>query len=152
MKQPPPQFESLVPRILSGEITRQQAADIACQETGYSRSTFLVWLNTSGNAAKLKGVRGSSGPRNIHSHAQNDPNKVKAYEDAVKTVLAGQTGTYAAEKHGVNYQYLMKLINKRKLQEQKHIREQSAAEYLQKLVENPLKAEKLALLAKVAGL
>lgn len=144
-------FESLVPRILSGELTRNQAADMAHQETGYKQSTFLVWLHSSGNAKKLKGVRGSSGPRSVHSHAKNDPDKAKAYEDAVATVLAGQTGAYAAKKYDVNYQYLMNIVKKRKSVGATSPTT-STSEYLNTILKDSTKAERLAHLAKAMGL
>lgn len=105
-----PEYEALVNRIASGELTRQQAADIAHEQTGLSKGTFLVWLSSSGASERLKEQRGSAGDNSIHSHAKNDPDKAKAYEEAVTMVLKGMSGAQAARTFDVNYQYLMRKV------------------------------------------
>lgn len=104
-----PEYEALVERILAGEITRDQAADISSEQTGKSRSTFLTWIRNSGAAERLKAVRGSVGSRNIHAH--KDPVKVDAYEAAMALALSGKVSIrHAAAKYEVSYPYLQRRV------------------------------------------
>lgn len=115
MKKHRPEYEALVPRIAIGEISRKQAAEISAEQTGLSPGSFLVWLHSSGNIESLKHTRLSAGANNIHSHNNPDnvdsydPDKVKAYEDAMALVMAGTTSMRkAAAKFNVSYPYLLK--------------------------------------------
>lgn len=105
-----PEYEALVNRIASGELTRQQAADIAHEQTGLSKGTFLVWLSSSGASERLKEQRGTAGDNSIHSHAKNDPDKAEAYKRAIDAVMHGMPGAQAARRFDVNYQYLMRKV------------------------------------------
>lgn len=115
MKKERPEYEALVPRIASGEISRKEAAEISAKQTGLSPGSFLVWLHTSGRTETLKHTRLSAGANNIHSLSNPDnvdgydPDKAKAYEDAMALVTAGTTSMRkAAAKFGVSYPYLLK--------------------------------------------
>lgn len=105
-----PEYEALVNRIASGELTRQQAAEIAHEQTGLSAGTFLVWLSSSGASERLKEQRGTAGDNSIHSHAKNDPDKAEAYKRAIDAVMHGMPGAQAARRFDVNYQYLMRKV------------------------------------------
>lgn len=106
---PRPEYEALVQRISTGEITRLEAAQLAVEQTGLSANTFLSWVRSSGVAKKLKHTRGTVGANSIHAH--KDPDKVKAYEDALAEAM-GSSGslTAIAAKHGVSYGYLSKKV------------------------------------------
>ena len=115
MKKPRPEYEALVPRIASGELTRKEAAEISSQQTGLSPGSFTVWLHNSGHAEKLKHTRLNTGPNNIHSLSNPDnvdgydPAKVKAYEDALALAAIGKTSIrQAAAKFNVSYPYLLR--------------------------------------------
>lgn len=110
-----PEYEALVKRIASGELTRQEASVIAEQQTGLSASTFRVWLSSE-RADDLKAVRGNAGANSAHSHAKNDPEKAKAYEQAIALVLSGKMpGSQAARQFNVNYTYLMRRVFEERL-------------------------------------
>lgn len=109
--QPRPDYDKLVDRILSGELTRLQAADISFEQTGLKPQTFLSWLRSSGNLEKLKETRGNTGANSQFAHT--DPDKIKAYDDAMALALSGKVSARAsAARFGVNYQYLLRKINK----------------------------------------
>ena len=106
-----PEFEALIPRIASGEITRKEAAEIVHQQTGKSPSTFLVWLSQQ----KLDLPHGNAGPTSAKSHASTDPDKAAAYDQAVEAVMSNRMkGADAAAKFNVNYAYLMQLVYKKR--------------------------------------
>lgn len=107
-----PEYEALVERILSRELTRAQASLIAAEQTGSSPQTFLGWITANKEVReKLKPTRGSVGANSVHAHT--DPDKVKAYDDALSLALSGKVSTRAAAlKHGVSYEYLCRLVRK----------------------------------------
>ena len=104
-RKPRPEYEALIQKILAGEISRKQAAALSREQTGLSEQSFLSWITAfPGLKEKLKPTNGNKG---ANSHlAHKDPDKVKAYEDAIAEVMAGRPATLAAEKYGVNYVYL----------------------------------------------
>lgn len=103
MKRNDAQFQEMVSRISSGELTRAQAAEVYQVKPG----TLGVWLARSGVYSKSP-----DGPKKLHGAAvkwaDTDPDKAKAYEEAVMMVLKGMPGAEAARKYNVNYQYLMR--------------------------------------------
>lgn len=106
-----PEFEALVDRIAAGEVTRDQASHLAAAATGVSPKTFLSWIRSSGAAQRLRGVRGNVGTNNIHAH--KDPDKVKAYEDAMALALSGKVSARtAALKYKVSYKWLLVKMKK----------------------------------------
>lgn len=115
MKKPRPEYEALVPRIASGELTRKQAADIASEQTGLSPGSFLLWLNHSGRNKELVNTRRNAGETSVRALANTDPDKAKAYADAIKAVTEDHmNGELAAKKFGVSYQYMMRKIKEAK--------------------------------------
>jgi transposase-like protein len=104
-----PEYEALKRKIESGELSRKQAALAAQMVTGLAPSTFMSWLRSSGALKGLKHTRLSAG-QNSHL-AHKDPDKVKAYEQAVSAVLEGQAPKRAAEKFGVCYQHLLRKVH-----------------------------------------
>ena len=114
MKIPRPEYEVLAELISSGELTRKQAADRASAETGQSANTFLSWLRSSGWTEKLKHARGNAGSNSVHAH--KDPDKVKAYEEALAEALATSKSVRSvAAKYahrGVNYVYLARKVKR----------------------------------------
>jgi hypothetical protein len=102
------EYLALLARIRTGELSRREAAAQAHLQTGLSPSTFMSWLSSTRAIKELKDTRLSAG-QNSH-FASKDPDKVKAYDDAVSAVLGGLSGPRAAEKFGVNYQYLMQKV------------------------------------------
>lgn len=108
--QPRPDYDKLVDRILSGELTRLEAANLSFEQTGLKPQTFLSWLRSSGNLEKLKPTRGNAGANSPFAHT--DPDKVKAYADATALALTGKGSVRAAAKmFGVNYPYLLRKLN-----------------------------------------
>lgn len=109
-----PEYEALAEMISSGQLTRKQAADRASAETGQSTNTFLSWLRSSGWAEKLKHARGNAGSNSIHAH--KDPDKVKAYDEALAEALATRKSVRSvAAKYahrGVNYVYLARKVKR----------------------------------------
>lgn len=105
MKRNDAQFQEMVSRISSGELTRAQAAEVYQVKPG----TLGVWLARSGVYSKSP-----DGPKKLHGAAvkwaDTDPDKAKAYEEAVMKVLKGMPGAEAARKYSVNYQYLMRKV------------------------------------------
>lgn len=130
MKTPRPDNERLVERILSGEITRPQAARIFHETTGGSPDTFRSWLSTSGAALRLKEFRANTGKRSIHAHT--DPDKVKAYEGAIALAMSGKVPLVEVARRfpSVNYVYLCRIVKKRKaeLAERAAVEEAKAVE------------------------
>ena len=59
---------------------------------------------------KLRYTNGNRGSNSIHAH--KDPDKVKAYEDAISEVLDGRPATLTSKKYGVNYTYLCRRARK----------------------------------------
>lgn len=113
-RQPRPEYEALVERILAGEIPRKTAAALARVQTGLSEQNFLSWITGyPGLKEKLKPTNGNRG-QNSHL-AHKDPDKVKAYEEAIAEVMAGRTAVQVAKRYKVNYVYLCRRV--RKLQE-----------------------------------
>lgn len=114
MKAHRPEYEALAELISTGELTRKQAADRAHAETGQSTNTFLSWLRSSGWAEKLKHARGNAGSNSIHAH--KDPDKVKAYDEALAEALATRKSVRSvASKYahrGVNYIYLARKVKR----------------------------------------
>ena len=105
--QPRPEYDVLVTRILSGELTRLQAADLSEAQTGLRPQTFLSWLRTSGKLPDLKATRRNAG--SLSPFAHKDPNKVNAYADALALALSGRVSVrQAAIKHGVSYIHLLR--------------------------------------------
>ena len=110
-KKPRPEYEALVERIARGEISRNEAADIAQEQTGASRQTFLSWVRTSGNSERLKDVRGNAGSNSIHAH--KDPAIVAAYDAALKLAVSGKVSIrQAAKVHNVSYPWLLTKVRK----------------------------------------
>lgn len=109
-----PKFLQLFERVAAGELTRAQAADIAFEETGRSRNTFLAWIISSKERKeRLKPLRLTVGTNNVHAH--KDPKKIQAYADAVSLSLTGKTKiSDAARKYNVDYGYLQILVRKAK--------------------------------------
>lgn len=98
-----PEFEALVLRIASGEITRKEAAQIAHEQTGLSASTFQVWLSSSGHGAELK--HGNKG------RLRTDPDKAAAYAQAVKDVVdGGAHPEKVAKALDLSFGYLRRLV------------------------------------------
>ena len=114
MKTPRPEYEVLAELISSGELTRKQAADRASAETGQSANTFLSWLRSSGWAERLKHTRGNAGSNSVHAH--KDPDKVKAYAEALAEALSTKRSVRSvAAKYahrGVNYVYLARKVKR----------------------------------------
>lgn len=102
-----PKFIELFERVASGELTRAQAAEIAFEETGRSRNTFLAWIISSKERKeRLKPLRLTVGTNNVHAH--KDPDKVKAYADAVALALTGKMKiSDVARRFHVDYGYLL---------------------------------------------
>lgn len=102
---PRPEYEALITKILAGEISRKEAATISKEQTGLSEQSFFSWITKSKDIReKLRPTNGNRGQNSVHAH--KDPDKVKAYEDAISEVLAGRPANVAAKKYGVNYTYL----------------------------------------------
>lgn len=113
MKAPsPPEFQELFDRILAGELTRKQAAELAHQQTGRSPSTFLSWITVSKERKSLLyPLRLTVGVNNVHAH--KDPDKVEAYRNAVELALSNRVSVRsAANKFGVDYRYLLVKVRK----------------------------------------
>lgn len=107
MKKQRPEYEALVPRIASGELSRKQAAEISAEQTGLKAGSFLVWLHSSGHAEALKHTRLTAGTNS--PFAEKDPDKVKAYEDALEFSRASKKSLRsAAARFGVDYNQLLK--------------------------------------------
>lgn len=102
-----PKFLELFERVAAGELTRAQASDIALEETGRSRNTFLAWIISSKERKeRLKPLRLTVGVKNVHAH--KDPDKVKAYADAVELALTGKMKiSDVARRFNVDYGYLL---------------------------------------------
>lgn len=135
-----PEFEALVPRIASGELTRDQAAAIAHKQTGLAPGSFKVWVSQN-HSDTLRAVRRSAGALSKHSHSQNDPDKAKAYEQALSTLMAGKMpGPQVARKFGVSYTYLMRLAKK----ESSKVAVQPDSEVILSVLNDPARMKKLA--------
>lgn len=101
-----PVYEALLAKIKSGELTRRQAAT-ASTITGLSEGTFTSWLKSSGATKDpwMLAVRLNAGQNSPFAH--KDPDKVKAYGDAVAAVIYEHMNpTQASRKFGVSYAYL----------------------------------------------
>lgn len=108
---PRPEYETLVQRIAAGELSREQAAAESENLTGLKGGTFLSWLRTSGATQKLKPVRRNAGVNSPFAHT--DPDKIKAYEDAMALASSGRVSVRAAAlRHGVSYPYLLRKFHK----------------------------------------
>lgn len=119
--QPRPDYEKLVDRILAGELTRQQAADLSYQITGLKPQTFLSWLRTSGKLEKLKDTRRNAGANSQFAHT--DPAIVDAYRKALELALTGKVSVRsAALKYNVSYQYLLRKVQSEKSRAQGGLR------------------------------
>lgn len=104
-----PDYELLVARIESGEITRLKAAELSCEITGLKPQTFLSWLRSSGAAKRLKPTRGNAGSNSGWAHT--DPAVIKAYEEALALALSKKVSVrQAAAVHKVSYQYLLRKV------------------------------------------
>lgn len=92
MKRNDPQFNEMAARILSGQLTRQQASI----EYNLNYGTISVWLSRS----KLTSPPRPDGGRALYGTAVammiTDPDKVKALDAAVERVLAGEISAAAA--------------------------------------------------------
>ena len=109
--QPRPDYDKLVDRILAVEISRQEAADLSFELTGLKPQTFLSWLRSSGKLDMLKPTRANAGANSQFAHT--NPDKVKAYEDALALALTGKVSIRAAAlKFDVSYPYLLKKARK----------------------------------------
>jgi len=109
-----PEYEALFDRILSGELTRKDAAAQADNP-----GTFLSWIRSSGKAEALKNFRGNSGQSSIHSHTRKDPVNgpavVKAYAEAIELALSGKVSArQAAKVKKVSYAYLLTKLQRLK--------------------------------------
>lgn len=107
-----PLFQDLFERIAAGQLTRAQAADIAAEQTGRSRNTYLSWITASKERQqRLKPLRLNAGVNNVHAH--KDPEKIKAYEDAIAHALEGKMKIKAiARRFQVDYKYLLIKVRK----------------------------------------
>lgn len=111
MKKPQdrPEYEKLVARIETGELTRLQAADLSFEATGLKPQTFLSWLRSSGAAERLKSTRGNAGSNSQFAHT--DPAVIQAYTEALALALTKKVSIRrAADVHKVSYQYLLKKV------------------------------------------
>ena len=98
-------------RIASGELTRQQAAELSREKTGLKPQTFLSWLRTAGKVQELKPTRRNAGQNSTFAHT--DPDKIKAYDDALKLSLTKKVSIRAAAaKYKVSYPYLLRKVRK----------------------------------------
>ena len=108
-RKPRPEYEALIEKILDGEMSRKQAAALSKEQTGLSEQNFLSWITGyPGLKEKLKHTNGNKGANSPLAH--KDPDKVKAYEDAIAEVLSGRTAVQVAKKYGVNYVYLCRRV------------------------------------------
>lgn len=156
--QPRPEYEALVERIASGEITRLQAADLSYEITGLRPQTFLSWLRTSGNAKKLTPTRRNAGASSTFAHT--DPDKIKAYDDALALALSNKVSIRAAAaKYKVSYPYLLRKVRKAGGTEPKkpvtlpqQTKELDVGDIARKLADDPRKREALAKALKDIGL
>lgn len=89
MKPSHPQFQEILARIRSGELTRAQAA----AEYGLNPGSLNTWISRSGQAHTLPSRRGKAGT--AAERAEKDPDKVAAMEAAVKRVLTGEISALA---------------------------------------------------------
>lgn len=100
MKRNDPQFQEMVSRIESGELTRAAAA----HEYKINLGTLGVWLARSGIKDK--------GTKKLHGAATQwgaDPAKDVAYKAALDELQNGSLGAKeVAEKHGLSYQMLLR--------------------------------------------
>lgn len=100
MKRNDPQFQEMVSRIESGELTRAAAA----HEYKINLGTLGVWLARSGIKDK--------GAKKLHGAATQwgaDPAKDVAYKAALDELQNGPLGAKeVAEKHGLSYQMLLR--------------------------------------------
>lgn len=119
--QPRPDYDKLVERILSGELTRLQAADISYEITGLKPKTFLSWLRSSGKLPELAPTRGNRGDGSPFSfrnpdNPNYDPGKAAAYDKAVAQAMSTTSKSVRAiaKDHGVNYVYLLRKLSKAK--------------------------------------
>lgn len=112
--QPRPEYDVLVTRILSGELTRLQAAELSETQTGLRPKTFLSWLRSSGKLPDLKDTRRNAGQ--LSQFAHKDPDKIKSYADALALALSGKTSVrQAAIKYNVSYLHLLRKWRKARL-------------------------------------
>lgn len=90
-----------------------QAAELSETQTGLRPKTFLSWLRSSGKLPDLKDTRRNAGQ--LSQFAHKDPDKVKAYADALALALSGKTSVrQAAIKYSVNYLHLLRKWRKAK--------------------------------------
>lgn len=102
-------YETLVNRIASGELTRLQAAKISHELTDLSPQTFLSWLRSADKLKDLKHTRGNAGANSSNAHT--DPEKIKAYDHALRLALTDKVSVRtAASMHKVSYQYLLRKV------------------------------------------
>lgn len=110
MKRNDPQFQEMVSRIESGELTRAAAA----HEYKINLGTLGVWLARSGIKDK--------GTKKLHGAATQwgaDAAKDAAYATALDELQTGNLGAKeVAEKHGLSYQMLLR---KNREAEKKHL-------------------------------
>ena len=88
-----PQYAEMVSRLVSGELSRKQAAD----EYGVNFGTLSSWLiRDKIKTPRVKLVTGAA--RAAADRANEDPDKVIAMDQAVARVLAGECTAYSAAK------------------------------------------------------
>lgn len=116
LKKDRPEYESLISRIVSGELNRKQASEISCEMTGLKPGSFLVWVAQPAQASRLRHVHANAGTSNVRSLLLTNPDKAKAYDAAIQKVMRGDSGKEVAEKMGISYQYLMRKAAKATLQ------------------------------------
>ena len=105
----PSNFDQLVDRIASGEITRKQATEMS----GLNIHTFNGWLKRSGALARLRDTRGNLGDNNVHSHAKNNPELGLVYKQAVEKALASPRTSLMSVWRGfpqTNYEILRQKV------------------------------------------
>lgn len=86
-----PQFNEMISRLQSGELTRNQAA----AEYGIGIGTLNVWISRKKLAGTIPAV-GLSGA--ALEWAETDPDKVNARRQATARVLSGEISALAAAK------------------------------------------------------
>lgn len=104
-------FAPLVEEIKAGRLTRAEAAARAAEASGCSPNTFLSWLRSSGATKQLKDVRLTAGANHKDSHAKNNPEVERAYQEALAEVARGKVSVRSIaaryESRGVSYVWLL---------------------------------------------
>lgn len=102
-----PEFQTLVDRLASGAITREEAA----LDAGVPLNTLKTWLRRAGALGGLKHTRRNAGAH--HFAAEKDPDKVDAYRNAIAECLRAtnppsiRSVALKYADRGVSYQWLL---------------------------------------------